>query len=198
MESEENSTHRSVIFNKLADIYEMYSGSVTQHIGGQKIIQPKRIYAQPTTKALSKYNSFLNTLLKTAIDSSVSEIALPTFNRMSDSILKMAVVLAAVRQRPTDDSIIVEEGDVINAAWYIQEWGKNAIELMLGAGKNQIEKKIDKIYTYVETNPGCRRSDIMNNFRLMAREMDEVAGTLEQRGLITITKQGKGQFYWVR
>jgi hypothetical protein len=195
--SEESKKKKMRMMNRLADLYEDYSGSVEQVIGGQKMMSPKRITAEIPQEVWDMYYKFEDILLDSAENSSLSTFALPTLNRLANSLLKMAVCLAAERQpKPLDGIIMVEEGDLINAAWYIQEWGKNSIELMVNAGRTPAERKLDKVYQAIVDMPKVSRSTIMNRFRLNAREASIIFETLEQRGRITITRDGKATYYW--
>src|SRR5205085_2890209 len=101
----------------------------TMTIGGQKIPLDKlpdqpRVSAVLTPEAW-EFNAQLESKLTVAAAGSYySMLSLPTFERLSRSLLKLAVLLAASRQEPRDNMIDVEVRDIGNAARYIQEWGQ--------------------------------------------------------------------------
>jgi hypothetical protein len=103
---------------------------------------------------------------------------------MARSILKMGMILAATRQEPLDNHIMVEESDIINAAWYAQNWGRHSVELVLNAGKSVHEKILERVRLKIENNPNILRSTLMQHLHLTKRETDDIIGTLEERRII--------------
>lgn len=188
---------RSGLIAELANLYEMYATNVITKIGGQPVSMPARITAHMTDKAWSTYGDIETLLVKSASESSIPDLALPTFERMSRSLLKMATIISAERQVPKDETIIVEEQDIITAAYYIQRWGVYSIEAITNAGRKLSEKILDKIVDMIQGHPGVLRSTIMQQRHLTKREADEILGTLEDRQLIRSEKQGRGARYYV-
>jgi hypothetical protein len=189
---------RPEIFNKFADVYETYGIDVETRIGGQKVLMPPRYIAKLTPEAWAKNAEFETILIETALKSSVKDLALPTLDRLSRSILKMATILACLEQKPKNGIVTVKESNVINAAWYAQKWGENAIHLMLNAGKGTNEKTLEKIFTFIENNPGALKSVVMLRFHLDAKGAANHLQTLEERDLIRKEKRGNGWAYWTR
>jgi len=188
---------RPEIFNKLADLYETYGVEVQTKIGGVKMMMPQRHIAKLTPEAWKLYNEIEVALLTEADGSGIlRDLALPTFDRFSKSILKIAVILGAVRQKPKSGILTIERIDVINAAHYAEPWGNNAVSMMLNAGKGRKEKHLEKIYMLIEANPGIWKGEIMRRLRLHTRETTETLETLEERGMIRKEKYGKGLAYW--
>jgi predicted transcriptional regulator len=185
------------ILNKLADIYEIYGTDVSTKLGNATAKMPPRIKAQLTQDAWIKYNEYELILKETAENSIIHDTALPTFIRFSKSILKMAVILGAVRQIPEDGIITIEESDLINAAWYAQKWGQSSVELAVQAGRHVSEKIMDKILKFIEDRPGVLKGKIMQNFGLMKKEADAFLETLEERGYIRKERRGRGFAYWI-
>jgi ribosomal protein S25 len=194
--TEEGSARRISLVEEASDLFENYAAQVQQRIGGQLMQVPLRINAQLTQKAWDEYGAIEEALVNAASASSIPNLALPTLERLSRSILKMATIFAAIRQVPKDNGITVEEIDVRTAARYGQEWGMHSIELILNAGKRVGEKTLDKIEKTIQENPGILRSTIMTRFKLNKREADEFLSTLEERALVRKEKQGRGWSYW--
>jgi len=194
--TEENIAGRLKVINKLADVTEDYSGNVIQTIGGQKVLMPKRITATLTDDAWARSAEFENRMLKTANHSVLKGLALPTFDRLSRSMVKMAVIFGAVRQKPLNDEITVNEGDMINAAWYVQRWGKNSIEMFANAGKDLKERIFDKAADLIEDNPGIKKGELGRYLRVDSRQLAMIVETLEERGIIYSEKRGKATHYF--
>lgn len=187
---------RSAIVETVADLYEHYALETPIKIAGQMINMPPRVTVELTVDAWGTYGDIEQKMLHTANDSSVPNLALPTFERMSRSLLKMAILLAAARQIPVNNRIKVDNNDIKTAAWYVQKWGISSVDLIINAGKRSSEKLLDKIIGAIEKNPGVLRSTLMQHYRLNKREADEVLGTLEDRQLIRRETRGRGQAYW--
>ena len=135
-------------------------------------------------------------MVLTANDSVHRTIALPTFERLSRSLLKMAMLLAAVRQEPKDNEIKLESEDISNAASYIQSWGKYSIDLILSAGNSTTERVILRTLKFIESNPAVGRGVLMQRMRFTKRDADLVLQTLEERDQIRSERAGKGHKYW--
>jgi len=194
--TEQNLTGRMMVVNKLADITEDYSGNVVQTVGGQKVLMPKRVVATLTDDAWRRSEEFEKKMLKTANKSVLKNLALPTFDRLSRSTVKMAVIFGAIRQKPINEAITINEGDMINAAWYIQRWGQYSIKMFANAGKDIRERVYDKAVDLITDRPGIKRGDIGRYLKLEARDLSRVLETLEERGLIYSEKRGKATHYY--
>jgi hypothetical protein len=194
--SKENTEKQSVIQAFTANLYETYASDVTMRVGGEKVLVPPKIEAVLTKDAWEKYQKIERDMLEAAFDSTISELALPTYERYSRSILKMSPILAACRQEPKEGIISVSVDDIVNAAYYGQRWLPHAIDLIAKASKSIEEKKIEKTLVLIWRHPnGIRRSDIMNTLRLNKREMDNIIETLKERDQIGEVKRGKTRWY---
>lgn len=187
---------RARLVSWAADLYEHYAQDVRIKIGGMPIDLPPRVAAFLTPEAWEAYGKIEETLLDSASNSSIPGMALPTFERLSRSILKMAVILGAARQRPKDDAITIDETDVLDAAWYGQRWGIFSIDLIVNTGKGRTERTLDKIVESVKKHPGILRSTIMQHNHLTKKQADEILNTLEERMLIQKEKAGRGYRFW--
>jgi hypothetical protein len=199
--TEQNLKTRQTIVNKLADLTEIYSGSIVQKIGGEQVMVPKRYPARLTDDAWKLNAEFEVRMLKAADASVMRSLALPTFDRLSRSLLKIGVILGAVRQQPnlakSDQTVLIEESDIRNAAWFIQQWGQNSINLLMNAGKSANEKFIESIYDFIRMTPGALRSVIMRRFHLNSKDASLMLSTLEERGMIRTERRGKASQYWI-
>jgi hypothetical protein len=187
---------RRVLSDKLAEMYELYNPPRYMRIAGQDMPIDAKIKAELTEEAWSAYQKIEGRMTSEAANSHISNLALPTFERLSRSLLKMSVLLAASRQEPENDEIQVGTEDIQNAAWYVQRWGNHSIELMYNAGKPGTIKILDRIRGQIEEKPGMMRGEVMRLFHLTSRQMDEVMNTMEDRGEIRIQKEGRTKRYW--
>ena len=196
--TEIDTSKKAGILNKIADIYEVYATDIKQKIGGQTMFMPPRYTAKMTPDAWKLNANFNRAMLNAGNESLARDMALPTMDRMSRNLLKIAVIFAAIRQKPDErGAILVEELDLVNAASYIQRWAENSVELILNAGRGKNEKKLEKIYQWIAEHPGVLRSNLMNQHRLMAMDATIVLQTLEERGLIRSERRGRGFAYWI-
>jgi hypothetical protein len=196
--TEEGVKKRAALIADVANLYELYAAQeVFASIGGEKVKVPARITAHLTNDAWELNGRYEEMMVKVASESAISNLALPTFERMSRSLLKMAVIIAAERQVPKDEAIMVEVKDVQTAAWYVQRWGPFSIDLIMNAGKRVGERSLDKIVSMIQGNPGILRSTIMQQRHLSKREADELLGTLEDRQLVRKEQQGRGYRYYI-
>lgn len=182
--------NRQAIMSELQDVYEFYGGSKTFIVNGSDIrfSEPIKHDAKLTSEAWFRYNQIETQMLDAGVHSERPEIMTPVYDRLSKSILKAAVLLACSRQR--NEVIEVEEKDIIRAAVYGESWRKFVREIMSSVGKGQAERLLDNIVRTVHRKPGVTRSYIMQSYHLNARDTTQVLETLEQRGLITRTKNG--------
>jgi hypothetical protein len=196
--SKESTAKHDKIKAKVANLYELYAMDVPQKIGGQTIMQSPRIIADLDDKAWDFYGKIEEQMRNTAADYAPNRtLALPTFERLSRSILKSAVLLAAERQEPKAEKLKVSIDDVANAAWYVQNWGEHSIDLVLRAGTGRHEKVLERLVNTISENPGILRGVIMRHYKLSKREADDYLSTLEDRGLVRREKQGRGSAYWL-
>jgi len=189
---------RTAVTSAIHDLYETYATDVTTKIGAQHVLMPARIMAIMTDKAWAQYAEYEKTLLTEANKSPIPNLANPTFGRLARSLLKMAIIFGAARQQPTAKSEIeITDVDVKNAAWYIQEWGKYSIELILNAGTSEQEKDLSKIVRLITNNPGILRGQIMRVCHLNKHKADLYLDTLEQQMVVRKEKSGRGYRYWL-
>lgn len=186
---------RSNIVAEIADMHEFYAADIQQRIMGQLVQMPPRVLAHLTNEAWSRYGDLEMLMVNAASNSSIPGLALPTFERLSRSLLKLAIIIGASRQVPKDDVIMIEKIDIDTAAHYIQLWGEHSIEAIMNAGVRIGDRVLDRIEQMIKDNPGILRSTIMQHRHLTKREADEILGTLEDRGSVIKERQGRGFSY---
>lgn len=181
------------IVNQLADMKERYNATTVSTIAGQSIEWAVRTEARLTDDAWAFFNEIEDVMTKAGMESDLHYLALPMFGRLSFSLLKMAVLIAASR-RPPDaaNRLIVEKTDVKQAAFYIEKWGHYSIDLLLNAGRSQNEKLITRALGMINRKPGLMKSELMQRMHLTARDAKDLIDTMVQRGLIDTRQEGKG------
>jgi DNA-binding TFAR19-related protein (PDSD5 family) len=178
---------------RLADLKELYSRTVMFKVGSQTTQIDKNIEAILTPEAWERVAQIETTLTHIANESVNPLITLPTFVRLSTSLLKLGILIAASRQEPGGDyKIKVEERDIIHSAKYVQRWGVHTAHMLGNTGKTFTERTIDKILRCVREYPGITRSDVMRRHHLTSQEGNLLFSTLDDRGLITMSKEGRG------
>ena len=187
---------RVAIKDELTDLYTYYNRTTPMTIKGTSLTFDARIkfQAKLTAEAWARYNLLETQMLDAGVNMDRSEIMTPVYDRLSKSILKAAVLLACSRQK--NDPVVVEESDIIRAAVYGESWRMYVREVMDNVGKGQTERLYDNIIKAIQRKPGLTRSNIMQSYHLSARETTAVFETLEQRGLLTREKKGKGEILW--
>lgn len=189
------------VINRLGELKVNYNLTAPMMVGGQSIQNNVRVEAKLTDDAWDLSHELETLLTRKATESPFQMVALPTFQRLFFSMLKMSLLVAATRREPKDNNtIVVEKRDIEQAACYIQRWGRHTVKLLSNAGKADIEKVLDKVLEHINESPdGCTKSSVMLRWRLSSREMKEVIETLEGRGLVEIRRRGKTtRFYPIK
>lgn len=187
---------RNEILKDLTAMHDLYCQEAIIKVAGQEIQRSVDTEVELTSEAWERYGNIEMTMVEAAHGSPLAGLALPTFERLSRSCLKMSMLLAASRQEPQEAKIEVTEQDVVNAAGYIQEWGQYSIDIIQNVGKGKSIRQLDKVRRLIQRTPGMHRSNILRMFHLSARETDEVLRTLVDRGEIEIKKRGKAATLW--
>lgn len=191
----QHSEARAKLLSKFSDLYEIYSRMEEVQVLGQGISTEVVIEASLDEKAWDRYAAIEIKMVEVAHSSPVASVALPTFERLSRSLLKMAVLLAASRSVPENNSIRVTEQDIIHAAYYIQDWGRYSVDLVINSGRSKSERVLNKVIDYIRRHPGVHRGQIMRIYGFDKRMMDDIQGTLVDRGQLRVIREGKGVVY---
>jgi hypothetical protein len=196
---------REKLVNELLDLREQYIPTGYMTVGGQRIAisdmtERPMVHAILSPDAWETYADYEMTMVKAAHESSFKDKALPTFERLSRSMMKLAILLAASRQEPVAGAFNVEKSDIDSAARFVQVWGKHSVDLIMNVGKTQSLRLIEKIRKMIDNQPGILKSELMRLTHLSSREMNDVIGTLIDRGEI-IRRVPKGKVkteqYWM-
>lgn len=186
------------VINSMGELKVMYNlqAAVEMPNIGQSILVPVEIEAKLTDSAWAFFGDCEMALIKAADESPIAMMAMPTFQRLAFSMLKMSLLIAASRREYKDNVLLVEKNDIEQAAWYIQKWGKYSIELISQAGKPHSERIVERMYQMVRQQPGILHSELMRRLHLNAREMKDFIETLIGRGLIEHKKVAQGHRYY--
>lgn len=194
--TEKLSETREEIKSRLSDLYESYMVTSPKNIGGQDVHMPTHVIAELTNDAWSRFGEIEDLMMKAGFNTPFKDLANPTFNRMSVSLLKMAVLLAASRQLPKENKITVELYDLLGATQYIQHWGSYSIEMIMNSGRSLTQRAIEKTKRAIKANPGITRGELSRNHDLSKREMDEIVSTLIDRNEIRTENAGRAVRIW--
>jgi Protein of unknown function (DUF3987) len=190
-----NLAQREQLRQRFADIHRTYNKSSIATVGGQEVILDVPVEVTMTDKAWERYSTIELLMAQTASESAEASRALPTFERLSRSLLKMAMLVAAARQEPEDGSIEVGLIDILAAARYVQCWGPSSIDLINSVGQTQSQQKLGQILAGITRYPGITRSQLMRHFHLTKREADDIESTLLDRQQIAIVQSGRSKRY---
>lgn len=179
------------------DMYNTYQRTGKIKIPGesQDIERPIIVAAELTPDAWKRAQATELILNKAGQETALRQMMQPTMTRLYGSLLKMATLLAASRQEPKNGKIAVELRDVLSASKYIQRWGTWSIDAVMNVGTGTSERVLMKILRTIRNHPGIQRSELMRNYHLSKKEMDDIVSTLLDRGHIRMEKVGKAYHY---
>jgi len=180
------------IREELEGLFKHYRVTETMQVKNSEItIQQQKIFqARLTEDAWVRYNKFESEMLQAGLSSERADVMTPTFDRLSKSVLKAAVLLSAAETR--QEEVVVTEAHLLRAIFYGEQWRFFVKDVMSTVGKSQTERKFDTIYGAIQLRPGITKSRIMQSYHLDSREAASVISTLEDRGLITKQASGRG------
>lgn len=190
---------RSELLSTFRVFYESYTAcTVTTEIPttGEKMLTTPDIMVEFNAKMWERVAKIETQLIRAASDSPESAKALPMFSRMFVSLLKLTMLLAGARQEPKNMIVKADMNDLLTACYYIQKWGKHAVDLIRNSGQSSDESQLMNVYRTTETYPGILRGDVMRRHRLNSRAMDLIEETLKQRMMIKVQVTGKARTYW--
>lgn len=186
---------RDSLVEEMQELYSHYvQAAGVQNRGTFQVPTFREWDAELTPAAWARYNKFEQDMMQAGMDSGRPELMTPMYDRMSKSTLKAAVLLSASRQR--EETVVVEESDIVLAIWYCRDWRNYGNDVVNGVGKNAAERSLERTLHAITRNPGITRGKLMQTYHLTAREADAIFTTLEQRGQVTVSKQGRGWSYY--
>jgi ribosomal protein S25 len=182
---------RDELLAEFTDIYKHFTRTQTIELepGRQQVI-PKKWDASLTPDAWARYNKFEADMLQAGLMATQKDLMTPTMDRLSKSGLKAAVLIACMRK---EEEVVVTEEDVVRAFYYIEQWRHHTFEVLNNIGKSMNERELDQVMKAIKRMPGIHRSVLMRHYHLTAVQANMMLNTLEERGLISVTKSGKTQ-----
>lgn len=192
---QEDESKRDELLTHFRALYDHYAKDEVQvQVGTQMMPITPEIEVQLTNDAWTRFAEMEAVLIRTAHESSHSGRAMPSFQRMAFSMLKMAMLIAA--SKDVQDKVVVDLPDLISAAHYIQKWGRHYVDVIKHAGQTKDETMLQQVYRTIERIPGVNRGDLMSRHHMNKRTMDDIQDTLEQRYMIQVERKGKSTRYW--
>jgi len=193
--TQENQDEKQHIYAKMHELYHRYMIEEDVQIAGLPAMEPAETVAFMNKEAYDLYGDINDRFTEGAEKAPNPSLAIPTFERLSMSLLKMAILAAATRQEPDELRIEVTELDIRRACKYVQEWGWDTIDVITHVGQTIAMKTIDRCHRYIQTHSGTTRSTMMRALNLNKRQIIEIEETLEARGHIRVLPQGRGKIY---
>lgn len=189
--------HQTVL-SRFKHIYNYYiTPERTIKIGSVETGEPKHVYFHATPAVWERMEILQRDAIKLSELSEDPDISGPVYARMSDSIIKVSLLLAASR---LSDTIEIE--DLHKAIHYSQVWLESAHEIVQITSKTQgenengvLEQKILDFITQEEKKKNVTRRDVMRKFGIKSGRMDEIEKTMIQQGLIVKAKMGRANYY---
>jgi hypothetical protein len=192
----ENLAERDDIIEELTDIRNRYVFDQEVIVKGKSVgVSESRVMAQLTQEAWQRYNQLEATLLYAGVNSDQPDIMTPVYDRLSKSILKAAVLIAAANDKTEGDEVIVTLMDLLVAIKYGNQWRDYSTEIVNGIGRSANEILLQRIMQSIRRHPGSTRAKLMQWFHLEARSAEIIFATLEQRGMIVATRMGRTWVY---
>lgn len=186
---------REELLAEIRQMYAFYNQTIDIHVEGTGIqLSPvaRKWKGELTAEAWARYGKFESSLLDAGVQSEHPDLMTPLYARLGISALKAAVLLAASEMQ---DEVIVEEIHVLHAISFAERWRQYAIDVVNGVGMTQSEREIERVYNSIKRQPGISRSQLMQHHHLTAQNANALFTTLEQRGMITANKMGKGMTF---
>lgn len=192
---EQNTTGRNSIVSELKELRQRYPGTRAVTSGGKVIgIEHVAQDISMSQRAWLRFNELDQTLMQIGLDSGdLSDIVVPMNARLSISILKCAMLVAAARTH--EGPVVISEWDLIKAAQYGDSWRRYAQDIIVNVGKSEVEHKVTIVLHAIQKKKSFARSRLMQTYHLTAREMNDIEATLINRGLISRGGEGRAVTY---
>lgn len=190
---------REEVLEELYKIVTYYTPSDDQKMEINGVI--KMTKGHPTRQELTASNEVWNRIaqlkhdaMQYGVGSTNPEIYSPLYDRLSNSVIKVAMLLAGARQ-----SLTIELTDLYKAIYYSDKWvqaiTKFAESLETAPEMDKWEKKADKILEFIKKQhpQPVTKTDLMRRYRVKSRDIEDLEKTLVQRGQIRITRVNNGR-----
>lgn len=179
--TEKDKTFYNRMIVRLIHMHKFFNHAKTED-GKRKIWE-----ASLTDDAWYLYNQFEYRMVSDVMESTQKDVLTPIMSRLANSGLKAAVILASIDPNNKDE-IVVDEAHLLRAFYFIEQWREYALEVVAGAGSSNDERKISQIMQLIEASPGISRPELMRLTKMKPQEMDYVITTLQQREMISSSK----------
>jgi Protein of unknown function (DUF3987) len=136
--------------------------------------------------ALIRFDDFMkNAMINNQDD---SEAVMHFKGRMGVHISKLAMVLAISRE----DTLVISEGDMINAIHFVNKSLKTLEKVFRGSGDSNLAEATGHVQSYLEKNGGATRRELLRNlYRHMdADTLDRILYVLAEIGYCRKQTQG--------
>lgn len=205
--TETSSEFRDMLINELTVLYKQFSGRPAQgEVDGHNIFQAggraKINHVSATDDAWNRIRRLETDVREMGLSSESPDIFGPIYERMMNSIIKVAILIAADRiVREGKSAVELSLDDIVIAISYSDVWIESVYELArnIDDKPTEDELKVESIEKFIVTssNPsGVTRSELMRRFRMRASNMNDIEATLIQRGTVAVTKlDGKKTIY---
>jgi hypothetical protein len=185
---------RSEVIDELKDLSTHYHATVQMELPklgalSGTITAQKVFEARMAPEIWDRYNQFEAIMMEDGLKSEHPDIMTPVNDRLSKSILKAAILIAASRQRK--DEVVVEIQDILRAIKYGRDWKSYANVIMSNVGRGSLERQIESVLRLIERLPGTTRSTVMQRMHLTAQTANALFETMDQRGLIIRRREGR-------
>lgn len=186
---------REDILKELFDIANFWMPSKKKEtitVGGMKKTVHKtseKMTMSASPRAWERIRRMQNDAVRLGEDSISPAVYTPVYSRLSDSIVKIAMLLAGADQR-----MIIEYTDVCQAISYSDIWITAAAEFAQGVEDSSDytpwEKKLKKVVAYIASRfrkdhvTLTSRSDVMRRFHVRQKDIEDIERTLLERGMI--------------
>lgn len=190
---------REDLLKELFDIINYWLPQTTTEtvtIGGMKKKvekKPQNFTMHATREAWDRIRQMQRDALELGQGSFSPETYMPMYQRLGDSVVKVAILLAGAESR---SEITLE--DVCTAISYSDEWLTTATDFASAVESqpdfNPWEKKVQKIVRYIKAQAlqkppeDVTRSDIMRKFHVRTAHIDDIERTMKERGTIEIVR----------
>lgn len=198
----EDVQEKNKILDEMKRIYKHYSGVKSVKIEGVDgtLNTTKDFDAKLTDEAWVRYNELETMMVDMGMRSSEPELMTPVGDRLSKSILKAAMLIAASRQFNDGTDIVVTIEDLLRAISFGEMWKAYAGEVIEGISSSHNDRLIDQIYKGLmkRNSTGANRSLIMRTHKLTSREANNIFDTMEDRGMISVLRNGNSVTYFAK
>lgn len=194
------SNRRTELINQLLGIqshYDQRSGSSVT-IGSNTInltamgADIPEVEARMSQEVWNRYNQLEMVMVEKGVESHDPNIFTPVGDRLSKSILKAAVLIAASRQK--NEYVEVEITDLLRAIKYGETWLAYAYDVIEDVGKSGISKLRKNIIDFIRRGgvTGVTTAKIMRAFGLSHTEFKNQMETIEQMGYVSKSRNTRG------